>query len=263
MGTRAAPVRLPFSAFFAVTAGVFFLTPWALRLPPLPGAFLFLALGVSFALTASGTVTATSVAAGAAGAFAATVAVTGTGAASGAGHGGSAVAAGALFAGLGFFERTLRVAAGRPRWIHGALAALGGAAGGGLVGTYGDGPLALRLVAAAVAVVLASLPFLVAADDAWAHELSALGRLLPLPPGDTLRAAATLWRTIEMASLTPRSSLAACEGVRTLLRLGEARLRLRTPGGVPSAGLAALLDQRMAEALETLRVAVQPTRTPS
>jgi hypothetical protein len=148
-----------------------------------PSSVLLVAMGVALACAASERMHSLSVAAGALGVFG-----------SGALAPSAPAAASALLMGLVFAERSSRIRVPSARLAHIGTSLLGGALAGTLAANFTSASLAVWWVSIVVAVALASLPLLLDADDAMAHELDQAAASLPEPTKAALRGAAELRR---------------------------------------------------------------------
>jgi hypothetical protein len=202
-------------AFFAAAVLAFGLAPEAARVGPVPGALLLVGIAVLLAVAASGALTSLAVAGGALGAFAGGVLAPV-----------SPAAAGAVFAGLCFAERSTRVRSRSARCIHVAVALGGGALSCSLATSFAASSLAIRGVSLVVASVLVALPLLIEADDPVAHALDGAAEEITGPARASLQEGAELRRTIDEDLLEKKTAQKVRATWASLLRLSEARARL-------------------------------------
>ncbi len=240
---------LPLLALLA-SAALFFATwPVVARLAPIPGALASVALGVLFALAASGGASAVSTALGALAAFTAGIVSPGA----------SAVGGALLVAGV-YAERTSRVRGRGARVAHAGLALVAGGIAGELIASFTSATLAVRVVAVVVcAVLVASLPHLVEADDLVSSALAGAAREADEPAKGALAAGADLRRNADDALLDRRTARTVRQTWRALARLAEARLRVQRSRAVRSSSrgsatdaVLTMLDARISEHVAAL-----------
>jgi hypothetical protein len=244
-------------AFLAAAALAFGLAPSASRMGPVPGALLLVGIAVLLAVAASGALTSLTIAGGALGAFAGGVLAAV-----------SPAAAGAVFAGLCFAERSTRVRNRRARFIHVALGLGGGAVAYSLTTAFAASSLAIRGVSLLVATVLVALPLLIEADDPVAHALDGAAEEVKGPARASLQEGAELRRTIDEDLLDKKTVQKVRATWASLVRLSEARARLeRTsasrraksnegtatpPSPSPAEAVMSKVDSRIAEHVAAL-----------
>jgi MFS family permease len=232
-------------------ACAFGVVPWLGGLGNVAGSLALLALAVALAFAASSGFFAVAAAGGALGAFASAVLSPV-----------SPAVGGAALIGLAFAERTMRVRGRTARLTHVGAALLGGALAGSLSSAFASASLAVRVVAAVVAAVLVALPLLVEADDPIAHTLEDASTFVVQPAQTTLREAAELRRNSREVPLDPETARTVQRTWRSLLRLGEARVRLErtratlVTAGSPALAVVTMLDQKLADHTAALARAV-------
>jgi MFS family permease len=227
----------------SASALVFGVLPMAGRLGTVLGAVAAVLFGVILALAASYSPSALTVASGALGAFLSGVL-------------GNQIPAlaGALLLGLCFAERTLRVRERNSRIVHVILALGAGGLAGYLTSHYSGSDLWVRSVVVIVAAVLALAPLMIAADDPLAHALDDLASLVDAPAKDKLVAGAELRRSVDESLLDAASAKQAHRAWKSLLRLGQARVRLAGVRSTDERAQAVVrrVDQRLAEHVDSL-----------
>jgi len=217
--------------------------PFTGRLGTVLGAVATIAFGVLLALAASFGPSAIAVAAGAIGAFASGVVANQIPA-----------LAGSLLLVLAFGERTLRVRDRNARIVHVLLALFAGGIAGHLAMHYAGSDLLVRIVVVVVAAVLSTAPLMIPADDPLAHALDDLADCVEKPASFRLAAAAELRRSVDESLLDPESARDARQAWKTLLSLGQARVRLVNGRNLNERASAVLrrLDQRIDDHVESL-----------
>ncbi len=232
---------------FVSAAAAFGLSPFATKLGPVVGSSLLVLLAVVLAMAASGSVNAVAAATGAIGAFAGGVLVTV-----------SPAVAGAALVAMAYAERTVRVRGAVARAVHTGMALAAGALAGAAAHHFAGAGITVQLVMLVVAAVLVSLPQLVEADDPMAHTLDELADDVPAPTGAKLREGAELCRTVDADMLDRETKKLARQTWRTLLKLGQTRVRLERARnqrlGVSSHGEAVRkrIDERIADHVDAL-----------
>jgi len=237
------------AARLASAALLFAVWPVSARFGAISGAVICVALSVFLATAASGGLSTIATAFGAFAAFAAGIASPG-----------ASVLGGALLVAGGYAERTSRVRGGRARAVHVVLAILAGAIAGGLLASFTGATLPVRVVAVVVAAVLvASLPHLIEADDLVASALDDASREVDEPAKGELSAGADLRRSADDALLDRPTARTVRGTWRALSRLAEARLRVQrsravraAPNGGATDAVLAMLDARITEHVAAL-----------
>jgi len=244
-------MRMPPPLVTTAAAALLFASwPLVARAGTIPGAVASVAFAVLLATAASGGLSALAIAEGALGAFAAGV-VSPT----------ASILGGALLVASAYAERTTRVHGRSARAVHIGLAVLAGAMAGGLIASFANASLAVRLVAVVVAAVLASVPHLVEADDLVSHGLEGASREVDEPAKGALAAGADLRRNASDALLDRPTSRMVRQTWRALSRLAEARMRVQrsrsvraaaTSRGSATDAVLTMLDARIAEHVAAL-----------
>jgi hypothetical protein len=179
------------------------------------GSLALIAAAIAVAVAASNVPTAAGVASGAIGAFAAGLLGTV-----------SPFVAGAVLVAALYAERTLRVRSVGARVAHVGVAAITGGIAGLVMAAYSAAALPVLGVAVVVCAVLVGLPLLVDADDPVAHALALAAGDVPEPSRTVLREGAELRRHGREVPLDADTEARVRSTWRSLLKLGEARLRL-------------------------------------
>jgi len=228
----------------STAACLFGALPYAGRSGPVLGAIVPVALAIAFAVAASGRVNGVAVMAGAVAALASSVA-----------WGVLPALGGALAVGLGYAERTLRVRSARAKGVHVGLALFAGGAAGTLAATYGASALVHRGVALLMCAVLATLPLLVAADDARVMTLESAAARLGPPIAGPLLDGVTLLRCGDTGLLDRETAANVERSWRSLERLIDARLAMHagaTRRGDTAALVTAMVDRQITEHIASL-----------
>lgn len=202
-------------AFFVAAASLFAVAPIAHRFGVVASSLLLVWLGVLAAAAATNAFTSFAVASGALGAFASGVLAAV-----------SPATAGAVMMGFAFAERTSRVRDRTARAVHVLLALVSGAMAGSIAFSFAPSTPLVYGVAIAVAAILASLPLLVAADDAVAHALAIAARDVDGPARATLLEGAELRRRSVDVPLDADAAERVQTTWKSLVRLAEVRGRL-------------------------------------
>ncbi len=202
-------------AFFVAAASLFAVAPIAHRFGVVASSLLLVWLGVLAAAAATNAFTSFAVASGALGAFASGVLATV-----------SPATAGAVMMGFAFAERTSRVRDRTARAVHVLLALVSGAMAGSIAFSFSASSPLVYGVAIAVAAILASLPLLVAADDAVAHALEIAALDIEGPARTTLLEGAELRRRSVDVPLDADAAERVQTTWKSLVRLAEVRGRL-------------------------------------
>lgn len=202
-------------AFFVAAASLFAVAPLAHRFGVVASSLLLVWLGVLAAAAATNAFTSFAVASGALGAFASGVLATV-----------SPATAGAVMMGFAFAERTSRVRDRTARAVHVLLALVSGAMAGSIAFSFSASSPLVYGVAIAVAAILASLPLLVAADDAVAHALEIAALDIEGPARTTLLEGAELRRRSVDVPLDADAAERVQTTWKSLVRLAEVRGRL-------------------------------------
>lgn len=253
-------------AFVVAAASLFAFGPVASRLGPIASSLGLVWMSVMLAIFVSGRVQPLAVAGGALGAFMSGVLAPL-----------SPAAAGALLVAATFGERTTRVRSRNGRAIHVLLAFVGGALAGTLSVAFTTSAIPIFIVSVVVASVLASLPFLVDADDPVAHALEEASKDVSEPAKKSLLDGAELRRSAIDVPLDTQTQARVRKTWQSLLKLAEARTRLeRTrpqvlvriaegdePKVEPTAADAvrAMVDKRIEDHVEVLSRAIAAVDT--
>ena len=227
----------------AASAMAYGLLPMTGRLGTVLGAVIAVVFGVLLALASSFAPSAIAVASGALGAFLSGVLANQIPA-----------LAGALLLGLAFAERSLRVRDKNSRIVHVMLALGAGGLAGYLSTHYAGSEPLVRSVVVVVAAVLAMAPLMVQADDPVAHALDELGTDIEGTAGEKLHAGAELRRSVDESLLEADSARDARRAWKSLLRLGQARIRLANvrSSNERREAVTRRVDQRISEHVESL-----------
>ncbi len=202
-------------AFLVAAACAFAATPYLKYLGAVPSAVAAVGLGIGLAMAASSGAYAVSIAAGSIGALAAGLLAPVSGPASG-----------AVFLGLVFAERTLRVRGRTSRALHVLLALVGGAIAGGISSAYATASLPVMAVATVVCSVLVALPMLVDADDPIAHALDQAASLVAGRSASLLHEGADLRRSTREIPLETSLHARVEKTWAALLKLADARVKI-------------------------------------
>lgn len=248
-------------AFLVAAASLFAVAPLANRFGPVVSSAALVWLAVMLAVCASGAINSLGVASGALGAF-------GSGILAAI----SPAAAGAVLLGAAFAERTTRVRSRTARGVHVLLAVVGGALAGSCSHAFAGSSYAVMGVSIVVAAVLSALPLLVEADDPVAHALEVAARDVSEPAKTHLASGAELRRSSVEIPLDRQTDSKVKTTWKSLLRLGEARVRLErnrprirvaTEGTAltPQDQVLGMVDQRIGDTVAALEKALSAVDT--